>query len=95
MKTHAFDSAVHLDDDRAIAAYLDEALASDDPAVMAYAIGQVARARGMGEIARASGLTRESLYKALSETGNPAFSTVVKVMRALGLSLKVTSQPSA
>ena len=56
---------------------------------MAAALGDVARAKGMSEIAQAAGLGRESLYKALSPEGNPEFATVLKVMRALGLKLKV------
>jgi probable addiction module antidote protein len=60
-----------------------------DPALIAHALGVVARAKGMSKIARAAGLGRESLYKALSPDGNPEFVTVLKVMRALGLKLKV------
>jgi len=73
-KTTRFDSAVHLDSDEAISA---------------YALGQVTRARGMTEIANEAGLSRESLYKALSADGNTEFGTVLKVMRALGLKLSV------
>ena len=60
-----------------------------DPALIAHALGVVARAKGMSRIAQAAGLGRESLYKALSPDGNPEFATVLKVMRALGLRLKV------
>jgi probable addiction module antidote protein len=60
-----------------------------DPALITHALGVVARAKGMSQIAQAAGLGRESLYKALSPEGNPEFATVLKVMRALGLKLKV------
>jgi probable addiction module antidote protein len=60
-----------------------------DPALITHALGVVARAKGMSQIAQAAGLGRESLYKALSPEGNPEFATVLKVMRALGLRLKV------
>ncbi len=88
-KTTRFDSAVHLDSDEAIGAYLEEAMETNDPAFIAYALGQVARARGMTEIAKEAGLSRESLYKALSVDGNPEFGTILKVMHALGLKLSV------
>jgi len=70
-----------------MAAYLEAALENGDPAVVMRALGTIARARGMSQIARATGLGRESLYKALSPEGNPEFSTVMKVVRALGLKL--------
>ncbi len=89
--TLAFDSAEYLDTDEAICAYLDEALATDDPAFIAQALGTVARARGMSSIAKESGLSRESLYKALGAEGNPAFGTVIRVMQALGLRLSVST----
>jgi probable addiction module antidote protein len=60
-----------------------------DPVLIAHAIGAVARAKGMAQIARAAGLGRESPYKALSTNGNPEFATVLKVLRALGLKVKV------
>ncbi len=60
-----------------------------DPASIAVALGNIARAKGMTEIARKTGLGRESLYKALSPEGNPEFATVLKVIRALGLKLHV------
>jgi len=88
-KTTRFDSAVHLDSDEAISAYMEEAMETNDPAFIAYALGQVTRSRGMTEIAKEAGLSRESLYKALSADGNPEFGTVLKVMRALGLKLSV------
>jgi len=61
--------------------------AGDDAAFIAHALGNVARARGMGQLAKDTGLTREGLYKALNKDGNPSFATVLKVMKALGLNL--------
>ena len=86
-----WDSAEHLQSEEDALAYLEACLeeAPDDPAFFAHALGVVARARGMSELARRTGLTREGLYKALSETGNPSLATVLKVLRALGLELRV------
>jgi probable addiction module antidote protein len=89
VKTTRFDSAEYLDSDEAIGAYLEEALETEDPAFIAHALGTIARARGMAQIAKETGLSRESLYKALSTEGNPEFSTVVRVMKALGLRFSV------
>ena len=89
VKTTRFDSAEYLDSDEAIGAYLEEALETEDPAFIAHALGTVARARGMSQIAKETGLSRESLYKALSAEGNPEFSTVVRVLQALGLRFSV------
>ena len=88
-KTIAWDSALHLETEEDIAAYLDAVLEEDDPALLAHALGVVARARGMSEIAKASGLTRASLYKSLSADGKPEFATIMKVMKAIGLRLSV------
>ena len=88
IKTLPYDPADFLTDDETIAAYLTEALASDDPRAIAKALGAVARARGgMAQLARKTGITRESLYRALSENGNPELGTALKVMRALGVKL--------
>jgi probable addiction module antidote protein len=89
IKTLPWDSAAYLKTDQDIAHYLEAVFEDGDPAVVAAALGDVARAKGMSQIAHAAGLGRESLYKALSPEGNPQFSTVLKVMRALGLKLKV------
>ena len=91
LKTTRFDSAAYLDSAEAIGAYLEEALATGDPAFIAQALGMVARTRGMTQIAKETGLSRESLYKALSAEGNPEFSTVIRVMQALGLRFSVTA----
>lgn len=89
-KTKQFDPAEYLDDRESIAAYMSDALESEDPAFVADALGVVARARGMSEIAREAGVSRESLYRSLSSDGNPELATVLKVMHALGLRLSVT-----
>lgn len=94
VKTTTFDSAEYLDGDEATSAYLDEALATCDATFVAHALGTVARARGMSQIAKEAGLSRESLYKALSAEGNPEFSTVIRVMHALGLRFSVTAADS-
>jgi probable addiction module antidote protein len=70
---------------------MDEALKTDDPAFIAMALGTIARARGMSKIAKKTGLSRESLYKALSTDGNPEFGTIIRVMQALGLKFCITA----
>ncbi|MGA3771426.1 addiction module antidote protein [Ralstonia pseudosolanacearum] len=89
IKTRLWDSAEHLRTEADIAAYLDACLeeAGDNPAFITHALGVVARSRGMTQLARETGMTREGLYKALSEGGNPSFATVLKVIRALGIRL--------
>ena len=89
IKLRKWDSAEHLKTDEDIALYLDACLeeAGDDPAFIAKALGNVARARGMSQLARDTGLGRESLYKALSGEGNPSFATILKVIHALGVKL--------
>jgi len=74
-----------------MAAYLEAVLEDGDPALVAAALGDIARAKGMAMIARETGLGRESLYKALSPGGNPEFATVLKVVKALGLRLHVST----
>lgn len=78
----------HLDTPSRRAAYLEAALAEGDPALVAAALGDVARSAGMTGLARETGLGRESLYKALSKSGNPELATVLRVVEALGLRLK-------
>ena len=89
VKTKPFDPAKYLDNDEAIAAYMTDALETGDPAFVADAMGVVARARCMSEVARAAGVSRESLYRALSADGSPKFDTVLRVMSALGLQFSV------
>jgi probable addiction module antidote protein len=91
IKTFPWDAAEHLKTDEDIACYLDTVFEDGDPALIAAALGDVARAKGMTQIAQQAGLGRESLYKALSPEGNPEFATVLKVVRALGLKLKVAA----
>jgi probable addiction module antidote protein len=88
LKTTAYDAADFLNDDETIAAYLTEALEGDDPRQIAKALGAVARARGgITQLARETGITREALYRALGEKGNPELGTALKVMHALGVRL--------
>ena len=90
-KTRLWDAAKHLETEEDMAAYLEAALEDGEPTLVAVALGYIARAKGMSQIARETGLGRESLYKALSPDGNPEFSTILKVVRALGLRLHATS----
>lgn len=94
-KTRPWDIVESLDNDERIAAYLEAALEENDAPLIASALGDIARAKGMSEIARQTGLGRESLYKALSPEGNPEFSTVLKVIRALGLRLHASTDHEA
>ena len=88
-KTVAYDIADQLRTPEERAAYLDAWLteAPDDVAGIARALGDIARAKGMAQVAKEAGLSRESLYKALSENGNPSFATILKVTKALGVRL--------
>jgi probable addiction module antidote protein len=87
LKTTRYDTAEYLDTDEKIAEYIDAVLELDDPALLTHALGVIARARGMTQIARETGLSRESLYRALNKDGNPELATVVKVLKALGVRL--------
>jgi probable addiction module antidote protein len=82
-----FDPAEYLKDGEDMAAYLTAILEENDPALLAAALGDIARARGMSEIAKASGITREALYKALRPDAQPRFDTVSRVCAALGVKL--------
>lgn len=86
-QTTPYDVAEHLRTPEEMAAYLDAWLeeAPDDVSGIAKALGDIARAKGMTQVAMDAGLSRESLYRALSADGNPSFATVLKVARALGL----------
>lgn len=90
-----FDAADYLQSDEDCALYLQACIeeAPDDAALFAKALGDIARARGMMQLARDTGITREGLYKALGEQGNPSLSTVLKVLHALGLRLHIEPQP--
>ena len=86
-----FDAAPYLDSEDAIAAYLTDILEANDAALLASALGDIARARGMSEIAKAAGITREALYKALRPGSAPRFDTVNRVCTALGV--RLVAQP--
>ena len=88
-RTMPYDVAVQLRTPEEIAAYLDAWLAEvpDDAPGIARALGDIARTKGMSQVARDAGLSEESLYKALSESGNQSFATVLKIARALGITL--------
>lgn len=91
IKTTRWDSAEHLKTDEDIQLYLEACLeeGGDDPAFIVHALGVIARAKNMSQLARDTGITREGLYKAFSEDGNPTFTTVTKVMKALGLKFTI------
>ena len=93
INTTRWDSAEYLKTEEDIQLYLEACLeeAGEDPSFIIHALGVIARAKSMSQLARDTGLTREGLYKALSPEGNPTFSTIVKVTKALGLKLSVES----
>jgi probable addiction module antidote protein len=93
--TKLWDPAEHLETEEDMAAYLEAALAEGDSTLVAAALGDIARAKGMSQVARDAGLGRESLYKALSPSGNPELATILKVVAALGLQLHATPAKSA
>jgi probable addiction module antidote protein len=93
MATKPYDSSEFLDSDEAVAEYLTAAVEEGDAALFRHALGVVARARGMTQIARESGLSRESLYKALSDEGNPSLDTTMRVLKALNV--RLTATPAA
>ena len=88
-KFSRYDTAAYLKSEEDMVAYLEASMeeAGDDPAFIAVALGNIARAYGMVRLAKDTGLTREGLYKALSADGNPSLGTVLKVVRALGMKL--------
>jgi probable addiction module antidote protein len=87
--TTSYDVAEHLRTPEEMAAYLEASIeeAKGDAAFIAKALGDIARAKGMAQVARKAGLSRESLYKALSGERSPGFDTILKVVRALGIEL--------
>lgn len=87
-----FDAAKYLETEDDFADLLNDAMETGDPAYIANALGVVARARGMTQVARDAGVTREALYKALSPNGDPKLSTLLGVMKALGV--KLVAQPA-
>ena len=90
-KFSRYDTADYLETEEDILHYLEACQEDGDPALIAAALGDIARARNMTELAKKVGLTRAGLYKALSPEGNPSFATVARVARALGL--RITFQP--
>jgi probable addiction module antidote protein len=94
-KFTCYDTADYLKADEDMVAYLDACIEDDpgDGSLIRVALGTIARARGMSQLARDTGISREGLYQALSAEGNPEFSTVMKVIRALKLRLHAESLP--
>ncbi|HEX8417015.1 MAG TPA: addiction module antidote protein, partial [Methylobacterium sp.] len=90
-----YDSAAYLDTDEGVAEYLAAAFEEGDAASLRHALGVAARARSMTQIAREAGMSRESLYRALSDEGNPSFDTVLRVLKALNIRLTATVAPTA
>ncbi len=95
MKTEPFDAARYLTTPEAQAELLNDALTSGHAPYVAQALGVIARARGMTEVAREAGVTREALYKSLSEEGDPRLTTLLGVIRALGVTLSAQVKPAA
>lgn len=86
-RTRPYDTAEYLETEEDMALYLEAALEDGDPQLVAAALGDIARAHGMTQIAKSTGLSRESLYRALSPEGNPELATILKVLHSLGLQL--------
>ena len=84
-----WDAAEHLDSEEAIAGYLDDVIQSGDREHIVHALNTVARARGMTQIAKDAGIARQALYKSLGENGNPTLSTLLGVLKSLGLNLAI------
>jgi probable addiction module antidote protein len=92
VKTSRFDAADYLTTPEDCAYFLTDALETKDPAQIAHALGTLARAKGMREVARKTGLSREGLYKILSDKGNPEIATILRVLQVLGVEL--VAQPA-
>ena len=93
--TRPFDAAKYLVNDEAIAVYLDSILQENNAALLAAALGEIARAKGMTQIAKDAGVSRGALYKALRADSSPRLDTVQRACHALGLRLSVTPAPTA
>lgn len=91
LKTTRFDAAEYLKSEKDCATFLEAAFESGDTAHIAKALGVVARARGMMKLAKETGLTREALYRMLSEDGNPTLDTLLKISKAFGVHLTVSA----
>lgn len=95
IKLKEYDIAEHLNSDEEIQMYLNEILEDGDPALVLAALGDIARARNISQLAKEVGMSREGLYKALSGQGNPAFTTIIKIVNSLGLKLQFKSIKSS
>jgi len=95
LSTTVFDGSKYLSSEESQASLLNDALESGHAPYIALAIGAIARARGMTEVAREAGVTREALYRALSEDGDPRLSTLMGVAKALGITLSAKIKPAA
>jgi probable addiction module antidote protein len=93
IKTKVWDAAEHLTSREAMVSYLGAALEDGDPSVIAAALGDIAKAKGMADVARKAGVSRESLYRSLSANGNPELGTFVKIVNSFGLQLSIKAQP--
>ena len=91
IETKAWDAADVLNTPADIAAYLDAYLEDGTPEELLRALNTIARSRGMTDLARQTGVSREALYRALSESGNPTLDTLMRVMKALGVRLAVAA----
>ncbi|PZU69679.1 MAG: putative addiction module antidote protein [Rhizobium sp.] len=93
--TRDYDAARYLDSDEALAAYIADATENGDAQELAHALGVVARAKGITDLSRQTGLSRQTLYKALSGEGNPELATIAKVADALGYKLSLVAKSPA
>ncbi|MCO5092665.1 addiction module antidote protein [Bosea sp. (in: a-proteobacteria)] len=91
IETREFDIQNYLKTPEERAAYIEAALEENDPAFLAKALGDVARAQGMTQVAKDAGVTREALYRALSEKGDPRLSTFMGVLHSLGLKMRIAA----
>ena len=92
LKTQPFEAARFLEDDEAVAVFITSILEENNPALLAAALGEVAKARDMAQVAEKSGMAREALYKALRSDSQPRFETIARVCAALGV--KLVAQPA-
>lgn len=95
VRTRSHDAADYIETAEDARLHLEAAFEDGDPAVIAEMIGAIARSKGMSKVAEETGLSRESLYRALSAEGNPTLSTTLSVLRALGLRLTVSGAENA
>jgi probable addiction module antidote protein len=91
IETIPWDTSEHLRTPEDIAFYLEAVFEDGDPSLIALALGNIARSRGMTEVSRAAGVTRDTLYKALTKDGDPRLSTFLGVIKALGLKIQIAA----